>query len=187
MFSDTTAGSISSSASNSSPPRIEVPDSGIGADRSGATSSTTTLRMTSSILEPGYGSTCASTLGSEAVVVVCSKTSSTTVTSLDSSRLNGHHFGNYPFFSLRPYQQQVSEIRLWQLLYTTSTQVSRIHTFNNGGFFKHRLSPGFGLPRPCGFSCLCRVVFTISRSTHLGLIPRQVSGFPAPNSTMSST
>jgi hypothetical protein len=70
MLRDTKAGSISSSSNNSRPPRLEVPVSGIGAERSGAASSIIASRMTTLVLALGCGSTRASVLGSGAIEVV---------------------------------------------------------------------------------------------------------------------
>jgi hypothetical protein len=82
MLSDTTFGSISSPSSNSSPPRLEVLDSSIGTDRRGAASSTIISRMTTSVLFPSCRSTCASTPGSGAEVVVSSAIGSVVVASI---------------------------------------------------------------------------------------------------------
>lgn len=77
---------------------------------------------------------------------------------LDSSRFHCYCFGDHLTFSLRPCQEQVSNIWLQRLLYTTSTHDSRIHTFYRGGIFKSWISYNFVLWRQRGFLRLCRTV-----------------------------
>jgi hypothetical protein len=70
MLRDMKAETISSSSSNSRPPWLEVPVSGIGVERSGTASSIIASRTTTSVPASGCGSTRASVLGLGAVKVM---------------------------------------------------------------------------------------------------------------------
>jgi hypothetical protein len=82
MLRDTKAGSIRSSSSNSRSPWLEVPVSGMGAERSGTASSVTTSQTTTSVLASGCGSTRASALGLGAIAADDLATGSVAVASI---------------------------------------------------------------------------------------------------------
>jgi hypothetical protein len=176
IFGDIMDGSRSSSSNNSSPPRLEVLASGIGAEQSGTASSTIASRTTTSVPDLGCGSTHTSWLGGCRSHQLSNWLSSRC---LDSSRFHGYCSRDHRFFGLWFCQDQFSNQWWLRLLYMMSTRDNRVHTFYQSGLFKPRLCGSFSLWGRRGFSCLHREVLTIGRRGDLRLIPRQVSGFPA--------